>query len=240
MKSVLVTGGAGGIGEAICLKFAEKGYFVGVGYNNSEAEAKKIAEKISGAVIKIDVTNVESVKGAVETFAKQSGTNGEINVLVNCAGIALPIKTLLDVTEEEYDKIFAVNMKGVFLATNAVLPHMLEKGGAIINVSSMWGLTGGSCEAVYSASKSAVTGFTKALAKEFAGANIRVNAVAPGFIDTKMNRAFSEEDRKLIREDIPLGRFGSTEDVAKAVLYLADDADFVTGITLNLSGGEVV
>ena len=173
MKSVLVTGGAGGIGEAICLKFAEKGYFVGVGYNNSEAEAKKIAEKIGGAAIKIDVTDAESVNSAVESFAKQSGTNGAINVLVNCAGIALPIKTLLDVTEAEYDKIFAVNMKGVFLSVKAVLPHMLEKGGAIINVSSMWGLAGGSCEAVYSASKSAVIGFTKALAKEFAGANIR-------------------------------------------------------------------
>ena len=240
MKSVLVTGGAGGIGEAICLKFAEKGYFVGVGYNNSEAEAKKIAEKIGGAAIKIDVTDAESVNSAVESFAKQSGANGAINILVNCAGIALPIKTLLDVTEAEYDKIFAVNMKGVFLSVKAVLPHMLEKGGAIINVSSMWGLAGGSCEAVYSASKSAVIGFTKALAKEFAGANIRVNAVAPGFIDTKMNNAFSEEDRELIGEDIPLGRFGLPEDVAKAVLYLADDADFVTGITLNVSGGEVV
>lgn len=240
MKSVLVTGGAGGIGEAICLKFAEKGYFVGVGYNNSEAEAKKIAEKIGGAAIKIDVTDAASVNNAVELFAEKNGTSGEITVLVNCAGVALPIKTLLDVTEEEYDKIFAVNMKGVFLATKAVLPRMLEKGGAIINVSSMWGLTGGSCEAVYSASKSAVTGFTKAIAKEFAGANIRVNAVAPGFIDTKMNRAFSAEDREFIKEDIPLGRFGTPDDVAKAVLYLADDADFVTGVTLNVSGGEVV
>lgn len=240
MKSVLVTGGAGGIGEAICSKFAEKGYFVGAGYNNSEEEAKKIAGKIGGAAIKIDVTDAESVNNAVKLFAQKSGPSGEINVLVNCAGVALPIKTLLDVTEEEYDKIFAVNMKGVFLATKAVLPHMLGNGGAIINVSSMWGLAGGSCEAVYSASKSAVTGFTKALAKEFAGANIRVNAVAPGFIDTKMNRAFSDADRELIKEDIPLGRFGTPEDVAKAVLYLADDAAFVTGVTLNVSGGEVI
>ena len=158
---------------------------------------------------------------------------------MNCAGTALPIKTILDVSEEEYDKTFDVNMKGIFLVTKAVLPHMLEKGGAIINVSSMWGIIGGSCEAVYSATKAAVIGFTKALAKEFAGANIRVNAIAPGYIETKMNSAFSENDKELIKEDIPLSRFGTSSDVAEAAIYLAE-AEFVTGITLNVSGGEVI
>lgn len=236
MKSVFVTGGSGGIGEKICEEFAKKSCFVGVGYNGNKEAAENLAEKIGGIAVKIDVSNSSSVTEAIENFAKRCG---EVNVLVNCAGTALPIKTILDVSEEEYDKTFDVNMKGVFLVTKAVLPHMLEKGGAIINVSSMWGISGGSCEAVYSATKAAVIGFTKALAKEFAGANIRVNAIAPGYIETKMNSAFSENDKELIKEDIPLARFGTPSDVAKAAVYLAE-AEFVTGITLNVSGGEII
>lgn len=237
MRSVFVTGGAGGIGKAVCEEFAKNGYFVGVGYNGSESEAFGLSEKIGGIAVKIDVKDEKSVSNAVESFVKIAGV---VDVLVNCAGIALPIKTLLDVTEEEYDEVFDVNAKGVFLVTKSVLSHMLGRGGSIINVSSMWGLSGGSCEAVYSASKSAVIGFTKAVAKEYASANIRVNAIAPGFIETKMNGAFSEEDRKSILEDIPLKRFGVPEDVAKAASYLADNAGFVTGVVLNVSGGEII
>ncbi len=236
MKSIFVTGGSGGIGEKICEKFAKNGCFVGVGYNVNKAAAENLAKKIGGIAVKINVSDSSSVTEAIEKFAKRCG---EVDVLVNCAGTALPIKTILDVSEEEYDKTFDVNMKGIFLVTKAVLPHMLEKGGAIINVSSMWGIIGGSCEAVYSATKAAVIGFTKALAKEFAGANIRVNAIAPGYIETKMNSAFSENDKKLIKEDIPLSRFGTSSDVAEAAIYLAE-AEFVTGITLNVSGGEVI
>lgn len=236
MKSVFVTGGSGGIGEKICEKFAKNGCFVGVGYNVNKEDAENLARKIGGIAVKINVSDSSSVTEAIEKFAKRCG---EVDVLVNCAGTALPIKTILDVSEEEYDKTFDVNMKGIFLVTKAVLPHMLEKGGAIINVSSMWGIIGGSCEAVYSATKAAVIGFTKALAKEFAGANIRVNAIAPGYIETKMNSAFSENDKELIKEDIPLSRFGTSSDVAEAAIYLAE-AEFVTGITLNVSGGEVI
>lgn len=236
MKSVFVTGGSGGIGEKICEKFAKNGCFVGVGYNVNKVAAENLARKIGGIAVKINVSDSSSVTEAIEKFAKRCG---KVDVLVNCAGTALPIKTILDVSEEEYDKTFDVNMKGIFLVTKAVLPHMLEKGGAIINVSSMWGIIGGSCEAVYSATKAAVIGFTKALAKEFAGANIRVNAIAPGYIETKMNSAFSENDKELIKEDIPLSRFGTSSDVAEAAIYLAE-AEFVTGITLNVSGGEVI
>lgn len=236
MKSVFVTGGSGGIGEKICEKFAKNGCFVGVGYNVNKEAAENLVKKIGGIAVKINVSDSSSVTEAIEKFAKRCG---EVDVLVNCAGTALPIKTILDVSEEEYDKTFDVNMKGIFLVTKAVLPHMLEKGGAIINVSSMWGIIGGSCEAVYSATKAAVIGFTKALAKEFAGANIRVNAIAPGYIETKMNSAFSENDKELIKEDIPLSRFGTSSDVAEAAIYLAE-AEFVTGITLNVSGGEVI
>ena len=236
MKSVFVTGGSGGIGAEICAEFSKNGYFVGVGYNDNKETAENLAKKIGGIAEKIDVSSSSSVAEAIENFSKRCKG---MNVLVNCAGTALPIKTILDVSEEEYDKAFDINMKGVFLVTKAALPHMLEKGGAIINVSSMWGISGGSCETVYSATKAAVIGFTKALAKEFAGANIRVNAVAPGYIETKMNSVFSENDKNLIKGDIPLSRFGTPSDVAKAAVYLAE-ADFVTGITLNVSGGEVI
>lgn len=236
MKTVLVTGGTGGIGEAVCREFAKNGYFVGVGFCSSESKAKEIAKDVGGISVYMDFVNTETISDAVKKFAKEYGG---LDVVVNSAGIALPVKTILDVSEEEYDKIFTVNTKGVFSVTKAAVPFMLERGGAIINISSMWGLAGGSCEAVYSASKAAVIGFTKAVAKEFAGAGIRVNAIAPGFIDTKMNAAFGEEDRKSILEDIPLGRFGLPSDVAKAALYLAE-AGFVTGTILNVSGGEII
>ena len=236
MKTVLVTGGTGGIGEAVCREFAKNRYFVGVGFCSSESKANGIAKDVGGVSVYMDFTNTETVSDAVKKFAKEYGG---LDVVVNSAGIALPVKTILDVSEEEYDKVFAVNMKGVFSVTQAAVPFMLECGGAIINISSMWGLAGGSCEAVYSASKAAVIGFTKAVAKEFAGAGIRVNAIAPGFIDTKMNADFGEEDRKSILEDIPLARFGLPSDVAEAALYLAK-AEFVTGTVLNVSGGEII
>lgn len=237
MKTVLVTGGTGGIGEAICREFAKNGYFAGVGFCGSKTKANEIAKDIGGTGVYMDFENTETIFEAVNSFVKKYG---RLDVVVNSAGIALPVKTILDVSEEEYDKVFSVNVKGVFSVTKAAVPFMLERGGAIINISSMWGLAGGSCEAVYSASKAAVIGFTKAVAKEFAGAGIRVNAIAPGFIDTKMNAAFGEEDRKSILSDIPLARFGLPSDVAKAALYLADYADFVTGTVLNVSGGEII
>lgn len=237
MKTVLVTGGTGGIGEAICREFAKNGYFAGVGFCRSEAKANEIAKDIGGTGVYMDFENTETIFEAVNSFVKKYG---RLDVVVNSAGIALPVKTILDVSEEEYDKVFSINVKGVFSVTKAAVPFMLERGGTIINISSMWGLAGGSCEAVYSASKAAVIGFTKAVAKEFAGAGIRVNAIAPGFIDTKMNAAFGEEDRKSILNDIPLARFGLPSDVAKAALYLADYADFVTGTVLNVSGGEII
>ena len=236
MKTVLVTGGTGGIGEAVCREFAKNGYFVGVGFCSSEPKANEIAKDIGGMSVYTDFANTETIFDAVKRLAKEYGC---LDVVVNSAGIALPVKTILDVSEEEYDKVFSINMKGVFSITKAAVPFMLERGGAIINISSMWGLAGGSCEAVYSASKAAVIGFTKAVAKEYAGAGIRVNAIAPGFIDTKMNAAFGEEDRKSILDDIPLARFGLPSDVAKAALYLAE-AGFVTGTVLNVSGGEVI
>lgn len=237
MKTVFVTGASGGIGEAIAKKFAENGYFVGVGYNTNREKAENLAKEIDGVAVKADVSDEKSVAAALSDFLLRAG---RLDVLVNSAGIALPIKTLLDTTSEEFDKAFSVNVKGVYNCCKAAIPAMLDGGGSIINISSMWGVTGGSCEAIYSASKAAVIGFTKALAKEYAAAGITINCVAPGYIDTPMNDNLSDENKKLAIADIPVGRVGEGEDVAKAVFYLAENGGFVTGEVLSVNGGEVI
>ena len=237
MKTVFVTGASGGIGEAIAKKFAENGYFVGVGYNTNRGKAENLAKKINGVAIKTDVSDEKSVSAAMNDFLLRAG---RLDVLVNSAGIALPIKTLLDTTSKEFDKAFSVNVKGVYNCCKAAITAMLDGGGSIINISSMWGVTGGSCEAIYSASKAAVIGFTKALAKEYAAAGITINCVAPGYIDTPMNDNLSDENKKLAIADIPVGRVGEGEDVAKAVFYLAENGGFVTGEVLSVNGGEVI
>lgn len=237
MKTVFVTGASGGIGEAIAKKFAENGYFVGVGYNSNRGKAENLAKEIDGVAVKADVSDEKSVSAAMNDFLLRAG---RLDVLVNSAGIALPIKTLLDTTSKEFDKAFSVNVKGVYNCCKAAIPAMLDGGGSIINISSMWGVTGGSCEAIYSASKAAVIGFTKALAKEYAAAGITINCVAPGYIDTPMNDNLSDENKKLAIADIPVGRVGEGEDVAKAVFYLAENGGFVTGEVLSVNGGEVI
>ncbi len=237
MKTVFVTGASGGIGEAIAKKFAENGYFVGVGYNTNRGKAENLAKKINGVAIKTDVSDEKSVAAALSDFLLRAG---RLDVLVNSAGIALPIKTLLDTTSKEFDKAFSVNVKGVYNCCKAAIPAILFRVAQIINLWAMWGVTGGSCEAIYSASKAAVIGFTKALAKEYAAAGITINCVAPGYIDTPMNDNLSDENKKLAIADIPVGRVGEGEDVAKAVFYLAENGGFVTGEVLSVNGGEVI
>lgn len=238
MKNVLITGASRGIGKACAEVFLSKNYRVFVNYNKSEYEAKQLSEK--GSIIyKADISKKEETDKMINFINENYGG---IDILVNNAGAALPQKVLTDVSEEEYDYIFNVNVKGIFNVTKAVLPYMInKKKGNIINISSVWGLTGGSCEVIYSASKAAVIGFTKALAKEAGLSGIRVNAVAPGMIDTDMNSHLTEKDFEYISEETPLNKIGEASEVAKAVLFLAEDSSsFITGEIINVSGGWLI
>jgi 3-oxoacyl-[acyl-carrier protein] reductase len=228
MKTVLVTGGVRGIGKSIAEAFAKKGYRVCVTYSKDE-ESASLAREEGLEVYKADVSVEADV---VALFQKV----GKVDVLVNNAGVSL-IKQIQDVSYEEFNRLMAVNVGGAFLCAREAAKGMIDRGaGLIVNVSSVWGEVGGSCESVYSASKAALIGFTKALAKELGWWGIRVNCVSPGVIDTPMNAHFSKEEMDALKEEIPMGRLGVGEDVARAVLYLEEN-DYVTGIDLPINGG---
>lgn len=250
MKTVLITGASKGIGEAIARAFYSNGYNVIINYFSSEDKAKKLLEDISllreeylkekkpSGVAEIFKADVSSEKDVDEMFDYVLKKYGKIDVLVNNAGIALKQKVLQDVGGDEFDRLTAVNLKGVFNCSKRVLDSMISAGeGRIINVSSIWGVTGGSCETVYSMTKAGIIGFTKALAKEVAISNVAVNAVAPGFIDTDMNAGLSAEEKKSFCESVPCGRMGTKEEVAKAVLLFANAPLYVTGQILGVDGG---
>ena len=228
MKTVLVTGGTRGIGKSIAEIFLKKGYRVCVAYSSDEVSAAEAA-KLGVEVYKADVS-VES--DVLSLFQKI----GKVDVLVNNAGLSL-IKQIQDVTYAEWQKILSVNAGGTFLCCREASKGMIsQKQGVIINISSVWGEVGASCESVYSASKAAVIGFTKALAKELGWSGVRVNSVSPGVIDTPMNAHFSQEELQAMQEEIPMGRLGLGEDVAKAVLFLEEN-EYITGIDLPVNGG---
>lgn len=234
MSTVLVTGGSRGIGRAVCLEFARAGYDVAFCYSIDEAGAAEterlIGETGAGATaFRCDVSDEAQVAAM---FSQVPG----ISVLVNNAGIAL-YKQVQDISLSEWRKVFSVNTDGAFLCTRAAVPKFLRRGGgSIVNVSSVWGETGGSCEAAYSASKAALIGFTKACAKELAPAGIRVNCVSCGFIETKMNERFSADERAEFFKSVPVGRAGTAEEAAAAVRYLAESR-YITGEVLRVNGG---
>lgn len=228
MKTVLITGGVRGIGKSIALAFLKKGYRVCVTYSKDEENAR-LAKESGFEVYKADV----SVESDVVALFKNIG---KVDVLVNNAGVSL-IKQIQDVSFEEYNRLMSVNVGGAFLCSREAAKGMIDaQKGLIVNISSVWGEVGGSCESVYSASKAALIGFTKALAKELGWSGIRVNSVSPGVIDTPMNAHFSKEELQSLQEEIPMGRIGSGEDVAKAVVYLEEN-NYVTGIDLPVNGG---
>lgn len=234
MKTALVTGGSGGIGSAVCRTLSENGYLVYINYNSSEKKALALADNINGIAVKFDVSDRESVNNAIKSIS-------HIDLLVNNSGIS-EINTFDSVNPDTADRILNINLRGTLNCSRAVLPDMIHnKSGVIINIASMWGECGASCEVDYSASKAGVIGFTKALAKEVAPSGIRVNCISPGFILTDMNRNFSDEDLRMIKEDIPLGIFGTPENIADSVMFLASDkASFITGQILGVNGGMVI
>ena len=235
-KTVFITGGSGGIGSAAVRAFSEAGYNVAFTYNKNETAAKELSADIPGSIsLRCDVTDGESVKTAVNAALTHFG---KIDVLINNAGIAEQI-LFTDITENRWDKMLDTNLKSCFLTAKAVIPQMISrKSGAIINVSSMWGITGASCEVHYSAAKSGVIGLTKALAKELGPSGIRVNAVAPGVIDTPMNSHLDENAMSMLKEEIPLGKIGRPEEVAGAMLFLAENG-YITGQVITVDGGMV-
>jgi len=239
MKTVVITGGTRGIGRATVELFAEKGYNVVFGYKNSDALAKEICEKYNNVIsIKGDISTEEANKALFDCALNNFGT---VDAVVLNAGIS-HFGMLCDEGEDEYNRIFNTNFKSVFLGCKEASKIMVsQKQGAIVTVSSMWGQVGSSCESLYSASKSAVIGFTKSIAKELAPSNVRVNCVCPGVIDTEMNAVLSPETIKDLAEETPLGRLGTPKEVAKAIYFLAsENSSFITGQILGVNGGMII
>lgn len=238
-KTAIITGASGGIGEAIARELDKKGYNLIINYNSNQKGAEAVCSELHSAIpFKADVTNFDETAAMAE---KAFSIFGGIDLLINNSGVA---KSALfqDFTYDDYNSIFQTNVLGTFNASKAVIPYMLKnKSGNIINISSIWGICGASMEVLYSASKSAIIGFTKALAKELAPSGIRVNAVAPGVIKTKMLDNLSQEELDILKEETPLNKLGVPSDVAKSVAFLASsDADFITGQVLSPNGGFVI
>lgn len=238
-QTVLITGASRGIGAAAARLFAAQGYRVAICCHTQMEKAEELAASLpDAAAFTADVAKETDVVRMVDAVHSRFG---EIHVLINNAGIAMQ-KMFTDTTAADWNRIFDVNVTGIFYACRAVLPEMIRrKSGRIVNVSSMWGVTGASCEVAYSASKAAVIGLTKALAKEVGLSGITVNCVAPGVIDTEMNANLSAEDRAVLCDETPLARIGTAQEAAQAILFLASDrASFVTGQVLGVNGGIVI
>ena len=233
-KVALVTGGSGGIGSAICRKLAGEGYFVYVNYCRNAEKAEAIAAEIGGKAVGFDVADRGAVEEAIAAI-------GDIDLLVNNSGVSV-IGLFDSIDQPTADRLLMTDLAGTMNCSRCAVKSMIRnKSGNIINIASMWGEVGASCEVDYSAAKAGVIGFTKALAKEVAPSGIRVNCVSPGFILTEMNSHFSDDDLALIKEDIPLGIFGKPEHIADAVAFLASDsAEYITGQILGVNGGMVI
>lgn len=238
MKTVLITGGSRGIGRAMVELFCENGYKVAFTYKSSESQAKSLAEATGALAIKADSASEAEVVEAVKTA---ENALGKVDCLINNAGIS-SFSLFTDLTLEEWNRHLAVNLTGAFLYSRAVIPGMVSrKRGRIINITSMWGIVGSSCEVHYSTAKAGLIGMTKALAKELGPSGITVNAIAPGLIATDMNACLSEEDINEVAEETPLMRVGLPSEVARAALFLASEgASFITGEVMNLSGGYIM
>ena len=241
-KTAVITGASRGIGRATAIEFARNGYNVLANYNNSEKEAMELEKMLteegySIKIFKADVSKSFEADAMIEYCLKEFGG---LDVLVNNAGISQD-KLFTDITDEDWERMMSINVTSVFNCSRKALQHMIwEKSGSIINITSMWGETGGSCEVHYSASKAAIIGMTKALAKEVGPSNIRVNAVSPGVIMTDMCAYYGEETLNELKEETPLMKLGKPEDIAETVYFLAEKGNFITGQVVGVNGGMVI
>lgn len=242
-KVAFITGSSRGIGRAVARELAHQGYAVGINYIEAADKAAELVEELTAAgcqalAVQADVADRQAITDAIRTVEAEFGP---VTLLVSNAGIADQL-LFQDVTDEFWHRIFSVNVDGAFHTIQAVLPNMIrEKSGSIIIISSIWGLRGGSCEVAYSATKAALIGLTRSLAREVAPSGIRVNCVAPGAIDTDMSRVLGDDVLQIVAEETPVGRLGTVEDIAAAVSFLADDrASFITGQVITSDGGFIV
>ena len=242
-KVAVITGASGGIGAATARRLATEGFRLVLGYCRSREKAEALCRELRAAggeavTFRADITRPAEAAALIDHAVAEYG---HLDVLINNAGIA-KIKLFTDITPEEWRQMFAANVDGVYHCCRAAVPHLVRQhSGAIVNVSSIWGLCGASCETHYSAAKAAVIGFTQALAKELAPSGVTVNCVAPGAIDTEMNAHLSPEERRALEEEIPLGRMGTPEEAAAAIAFLAgEDARYFTGQVLSPNGGIVI
>ena len=241
-KRALITGASGGIGRAIALRLAADGFDIAACYYSDDAGAEKLGKELEklGVKFRLYKADVSDYRQVEKIFTDAFDFFGGIDVLVNNAGMAQQ-KLFTDISEEEFDRICAVNFKSVYNCCKFAVPGMVSrKSGKIINISSMWGVSGASCETVYSATKAAVIGLSKALGKELAPSNVQVNCIAPGAIDTKMNSNLSDEDKTAFADEIPAGRFGTPEEIAGIVSFLAGkDSAYITSQTVIADGGFI-
>ena len=237
----IVTGGAKGIGRAIVEMLAEQNIKVVLNYKTSDQQAKQIKQELCKKGCKVEIYKADvSKKTEVEKLIKYTReTYGKIDILINNAGIS-KWQLFTEITEEEWNEVISNNLNSVFYMTQEVLKDMIiNKKGCIINISSIWGITGASCEVAYSVSKAGIDGLTKALAKEIAPCNIRINSIAPGYIMTDMNKNLTKQEIEDIKTQIPLGRLGETKDIAKCVKWLIED-EYTTGQIISPNGGWVI
>ena len=243
-KIVLITGASGDIGHAIAERFLQEGYRV-ILHANTRFDAIRqyaINEQKRGReayAVQADLLSDASIDRMCDTIRKEFGS---VYALVNNAGIALPQRLITEYTSDDWDRVFALNVRAPFFLSRAFLPGMIEKGeGCIVNISSIWGVSGGACETIYSSSKAALIGLTKSLAKEVGPSGVRVNGIAPGWIETGMNAHLSEDEKKAFCMETALNGTGSAEDVANAALFLAsENASYVTGQVLAVDGGYLI
>lgn len=242
MKTVLVTGGARGIGRAVVKLAAKAGYAVAFTYKSSDGDAAELVGELAKqncmvSAYKADMADTDALRRVTEDVVSNFGG---IYALVNNAAESV-IAPLADTSDADVSRMIAVNLEGVISLTKLVCPAMASaRQGKIVNIASIWGVSGASCESVYSATKGGVIAFTKAMAKELALSDVTVNCVCPGVIDTDMNSHLSAQDKKVLEEHIPVGRLGTPEDVAKVVLFFIDGAEYVTGQTICVDGGFII